>query len=632
MSSSSPNKSSAHTLQADIVAYMDDMLPARDRVVVEQHLRSCPGCRQRIKRTQQLLAAATLREPSAAESERYLSLVAPKHSALPSHTAEPAPAAQPTLTVLPAQPDKARHVRPHFTLARIAAAAALVMMAIGALKLRHPEEDPFSNSRGVGQALPAVKQVPGRRAALIVAVTEGAQGRAVKGGEVDAGTLPEVLMLRCGFPRDRVLVLRGADATEAGVVSALRCLRSQYSAPSDVIYVHFASHGRVEGNGLRLLMADSPETGGITAAQLQALFKDWPGQVLFVADACQGGSVEKIAWGIAQRPWMIASAQADENAYDGPQLGSLFTHHWKDALMGDADGNRDGFVTLGEAFAFTRTALAKRDKQQTPALLPDRETQTLLLAGVTTASTDYPPQPGVLDLRFPASGAHVLRLDGQDIGVLRGSTWRGWVGPGEHQLELRLLPEGATVPVLWRRAVTLPPGPSPVAVEVNPAAATLPILEAEGPFTSVTYLPDASQAHVITEPDGVDVVLTVPVAAAAPAAAVHGVRFEASDPVRLSALFGGRVVLRLRIVAERSLAGVEVSCGLPQSISGIGARTTVNLKAGEERLVDLPLSAELAASPLTIGLAVQLPAQAAPNVYRFRLVDAHFAVSEEKSK
>src|SRR5262249_40493335 len=54
----------------------------------------------------------------------------------------------------------------------------------------------------------------------------------------------------------------------------------------------------------------------------------------------------------------------------------LFTYYFIDAIIGDADGDQDGLVSVSEAFHYVRdhvskTALEELNRDQTPVLLPE---------------------------------------------------------------------------------------------------------------------------------------------------------------------------------------------------------------------------------------------------------------------
>src|SRR5262249_46336290 len=56
---------------------------------------------------------------------------------------------------------------------------------------------------------------------------------------------------------------------------------------------------------------------------------------------------------------ILASSASDEDSQESDQIGgSYFSHYLASGLLGDADGSRDGRVTLSEAYtyAYNRTA------------------------------------------------------------------------------------------------------------------------------------------------------------------------------------------------------------------------------------------------------------------------------------
>ena len=89
-----------------------------------------------------------------------------------------------------------------------------------------------------------------------------------------------------------------------------------------------------------------------------------------IIDSCRGGGWTGTKGLTAAEPFdvnvpiglsnegsiFIASSSGLENAHESEALrGSFFTHHWNGGLMGAADRNGDGRVTMSEAFEYART-------------------------------------------------------------------------------------------------------------------------------------------------------------------------------------------------------------------------------------------------------------------------------------
>jgi hypothetical protein len=131
--------------------------------------------------------------------------------------------------------------------------------------------------------------------------------------------------------------------------------------------------------------------------------------------------------GGAARGTVLLHASADgEVAQESDELGgAVFTHYWVNGLLGAADANDDGQVTLGEAYAYAyqqtlwRTAISSGVEQRPSAIVDLQEAAPLVLSRTTRTSA----------IRFPvAADVHyvVYALGSQTVvGDLWGTAERG---------------------------------------------------------------------------------------------------------------------------------------------------------------------------------------------------------------
>ncbi len=185
--------------------------------------------------------------------------------------------------------------------------------------------------------------------------------------EDDAVRVAQTLRALGDFPGDQVLVLNGATASELrdAVVRLNVRVREQRDA---VLFLFYSGHAD----------AESLHLGGthLPLAELKALLVGSPATSrVLVVDACQSGSligvkgarpVPSFEVSALDQPApegfaVLTSATASENAQESAALhGSFFTYFLNSGLMGAADQNHDGAVTLSELYAFssseTRTA------------------------------------------------------------------------------------------------------------------------------------------------------------------------------------------------------------------------------------------------------------------------------------
>jgi hypothetical protein len=146
----------------------------------------------------------------------------------------------------------------------------------------------------------------------------------------------------------------------------IRALKAQ--GRKSQLLVYYSGHGSDEAlhmEGERLPLS---EMRGIFAG-MEADFK------LLVADACFSGSLlQGKGAGLADPvpiryqdelsvngSAILTSSSAGELSQESKELrGSLFTHYFVTALRGGADFDRDGKITLWEAYAYTQASLRRR--------------------------------------------------------------------------------------------------------------------------------------------------------------------------------------------------------------------------------------------------------------------------------
>jgi hypothetical protein len=136
------------------------------------------------------------------------------------------------------------------------------------------------------------------------------------------------------------------------------------SASQETVLVVFYS-GHADASGLHLGDSTLPfdELKTIMAGSAA-------GVRLLIVDACRSGGVTRVKGAEAAEEFeisitnriqaeglaIITSSAAGEDSYESEQLrASFFSHHLANALRGAADSDRDGRVTLGEAYRYTYT-------------------------------------------------------------------------------------------------------------------------------------------------------------------------------------------------------------------------------------------------------------------------------------
>jgi len=205
---------------------------------------------------------------------------------------------------------------------------------------------------------------PPRRLALIVGADGAPPGRRpLRYSHEDARRVAEVLVGVAGFDGGDVSVL--LDPQPQAVLDALDRLLREADAASHEAVLFFYYSGHADDTALY------PAGRTLPMAELKPRLEDARAKVrIGIIDSCRGGGWTGTKGLTAAEPFdvnvplglsnegsiFIASSSGLENAHESESLrGSFFTHHWNGGLMGAADRNGDGRVTMSEAFEYART-------------------------------------------------------------------------------------------------------------------------------------------------------------------------------------------------------------------------------------------------------------------------------------
>src|SRR6185295_4818923 len=206
------------------------------------------------------------------------------------------------------------------------------------------------------------------RYALVVGHDAGhSDEQRLRYAEDDARRLAEVLVDLGGFAADNVTVLRAPspDAVQGALIGINDRIRTRgepavlvvfYSGHADALALHLGA-GELPLERLEQLVRGSA-----------AAFR------LLIVDACRSGALTHVKGGtptpaqpvqLAERlpadglvVWTSSSATEDAQESDDIK-GSFFTHYLVSGLLGAADSNGDGAVTLGEAYAHAYEATVR---------------------------------------------------------------------------------------------------------------------------------------------------------------------------------------------------------------------------------------------------------------------------------
>jgi Caspase domain len=210
-----------------------------------------------------------------------------------------------------------------------------------------------------------------RRVAVVVGSNAGSGERpALRYAEADAEKIAQVLVELGGFGRSDVYLLRGAPMnTVREVLAAVREKIALWHAETPharlMLLFYFSGHSngrQLEVGSDRFEFSELKEWMAASGSDVR----------LAIIDSCKSGTVLGTKGGVPGQAFdiqltdslatsgeaVLTSSAADESALESEELrGSFFSHSLVSGLRGAADANRDGHVTLAEAYqhAFART-------------------------------------------------------------------------------------------------------------------------------------------------------------------------------------------------------------------------------------------------------------------------------------
>ena len=266
---------------------------------------------------------------------------------------------------------------------------------------------------------PALKAPLPAAFGVFVGCNRGRPGdRVLKYAEADAARLRRLLLRVGGLSPSGSTVLKcpGQKAIRRAVGRVrtfLAAHRRSHPSSSTTFLFYYSGHAT--------RTAIHPGGRRIGFSRLVGLVSSVPATArLTIYDACHSGSAAQVGSlrpdGVVPRPgsgrrrrpaarlapgsWSVFSSAGGEESHELDRLrSSIFTHHLVSALRGAADRNRDGRITLGEAFSYVATetvadARAAGRRRQHPLLQGRRRGSSRLTL------SEY-ARAGAL-LRFPA--------------------------------------------------------------------------------------------------------------------------------------------------------------------------------------------------------------------------------------
>ncbi len=206
----------------------------------------------------------------------------------------------------------------------------------------------------------------GARFAVVLGNDRGDHGEVeLRYAESEAAQLYQTLKDVGHFPPENMLLLQGesAETIQRALIAMNDRVRASVSGTSNQtsLFVYYSGHAdavALHTSGTRLPISAIEQLVRSSAAGFRVL----------VVDACRSGALTRVKGGTPAPPFVIeletpthaegvaflTSSASSEDAQESDLLrGSFFTHYLRTGLLGPADENGDGQVTLEEAYRYT---------------------------------------------------------------------------------------------------------------------------------------------------------------------------------------------------------------------------------------------------------------------------------------
>ena len=232
--------------------------------------------------------------------------------------------------------------------------------------------------------------------AVVVGINRYAKVRPLRYAVNDARIFYNHLVESGQIPRENVTLLLDQDATLTRVRSTLGTHLKNMAGRDDMVIIFFAGHGATErdvmspdGDGLEkyLLPYDAdPKDLYATAMPMGEISKVFTRiqaeRLIFIADSCYSGAsggrtidisgiraniseafLDRIAGGKG-RVIITASSANEVSAENDNIKHGVFTYYLVEGLKGKADTDKDGVVTVDEAYQYVSEAVPRATNQE----------------------------------------------------------------------------------------------------------------------------------------------------------------------------------------------------------------------------------------------------------------------------
>jgi hypothetical protein len=224
----------------------------------------------------------------------------------------------------------------------------------------------------------------GRIWAVVIGISKYKTVHPLRYADLDALAFHEYLTGNVGIPTEQITLLLNDQATLTNLKRTLGTELKRKAAEKDTVIIYYAGHGAPEADasasdddGLEKYIvpydADPRDlyTTGLPMREVETIFNRLaPERVIFISDSCYSGATAGRTFATASRRAVVSetflnrlskgkgrivlsASKASEVSEEREDLGhGVFTYYLLEGLRGGADSDRDGVITVDEAYSY----------------------------------------------------------------------------------------------------------------------------------------------------------------------------------------------------------------------------------------------------------------------------------------
>lgn len=220
--------------------------------------------------------------------------------------------------------------------------------------------------------------------AVVIGISKYKTVHPLRYADVDAQAFHDYLMRNVGVPPENATLLLNEHATLMNLKRTLGTELKRKAAEKDTVIIYYAGHGAPEADasasdddGLEKYIvpydADPKDlySTGLPMREVETIFNRLaPERVIFISDSCYSGATAGRTFATASRRAVVSesflsrlskgkgrivlsASKASEVSEEREDLGhGVFTYFLLEGLRGNADTDRDGIITVDEAYGY----------------------------------------------------------------------------------------------------------------------------------------------------------------------------------------------------------------------------------------------------------------------------------------